>query len=145
MTFLSFVQALPKSLKSTGDHIHTIAKDEKSLLQAILYNPTSDISEDSLLVVAWRKGGMDGGDCWGGEAQPWSSGVEAGEPVALDTLLEVVAPSISFLQYKKLLGMMKTDTVEDREYYGNSTTYGYKAIAVKDVHRFLIEHDLCDV
>ena len=58
---------------------------------------------------------------------------------ALDKLLESSCPEITFLQYKKLLRLVKHDTRTENEYYGNSTNYATKTIALRDVYQFLKE------
>ena len=55
-------------------------------------------------------------------------------------MLEKVKPDITFLQYKVMVqAIMKTGSYTRGEYYGNSTTYAYKAVSVRRLYEYLRE------
>lgn len=99
------------------------------------YGPTLE------LTVTWMTGGAWGGNCWG-ESDP-SSYCPEPEPepelVDLDAILERVAPTIGFLQYKQLMQKVTYDTRTEYEYYGNHTSYASKTISIEDVWQFTVD------
>lgn len=85
----------------------------------------------------WCIGGMTGGDCWGGNANSFVSADSEPDYCGLDELLLEVAPSTTFLQYKKILSCEKEYEYTDHEYYGNYTEYKVKYILIKDLYDIL--------
>lgn len=99
------------------------------------YNKPEEVLEK--FQTKWRVGGLQGGNCWGGYAD---QGVEADNEPDLDTLdhfIEKYFPSLSFLQYKRLMKLIKTDDETNYEYYGNYYIYRYKFLELKDLYDFL--------
>ena len=88
-------------------------------------------------------GGARGGSCWGGRAQSYSTGREASdaEIPEFDSLLEEIAPNITFLKYKILMNSIHWQTTDDtsNDYYGNYTEYGYKYITCDQLYNDLID------
>lgn len=97
-----------------------------------------DINLDDCLLVQWMTGGINGGSCWDdGERNLYSMEGEP-EPTfsALDTILDQLCPNITYLQYRKLINdtspsLVEYDSYTQNEYYGNSTTYGYKKVVLR--------------
>lgn len=78
--------------------------------------------------VKWVTGGMEGGSCWGDEARPMG-GEDEPEDLYIIALLEKFAPSLTFLQFKRLMADPKLYNRYDRtnrEYYGNYTEYAHR-------------------
>ncbi len=102
------------------------------------YGPTLKIK------VEWMTGGAWGGNCWDDRDPSSYQPDPQPEPEFdfLDTILEQVAPSMGFIQYKKLMQKVKYDTRTEFEYYGNHTSYASKEILVEDVWEFLMERNL---
>ena len=101
------------------------------------YGPTLKIK------VEWMTGGAWGGNCWD-DSDPSSYGPDPDpepEMETLDAILEKVAPTIGFLQYKQLMQKVKRDTRTEHEYYGNHTSYASKEIIIEDIWEFLVEKD----
>jgi len=99
------------------------------------YGPKLKLKEE------WMTGGAWGGNCWN-DSDPSSYGPDPEkEPEfeQLDEILERVAPTIGFLQYKQLMQKVKYDTRTEREYYGNHTSYASKEISIDDIWDFLVE------
>lgn len=111
---------------------------------------TKDIDMECGLYCDWISGGVTGGSCWDDgetdnhtsrESDPENEDVEKD----LERILEEVCPSLSFLQYKKLLrgsndkGLIETDDRYENEYYGNSTSYRIKWLPLNKLYAVLKE------
>lgn len=97
-----------------------------------------ELSPNCLLYKEWSSGGMTGGNCWGNE--PYKMEGER-EPSFKDlrNLLIEVCPNIGILQYEAIQEIIKEDSYEQREYYGNYTEYTIQYITLKDLYNKLIE------
>jgi hypothetical protein len=137
MTLLAI--ALTLDTPSSDEHTHCFASSVDRISNEVFGYAAFTPSEDMLLVAGWRTGGMDGGNCWGGTAKAYTTGVREPELLLLDSLLMKVAPKISFLEYKTLLALVQTGETTHYEYYGNSTDYAYKYIALRDLEIALRE------
>jgi len=99
------------------------------------YGPTIELK------VEWMTGGAWGGNCWD-DSDPSSYCPEPDKEPELehiDQILEKVAPTIGFIQYKTLMQKVEYDTRTELEYYGNHTSYGIKKILIEDIWEFLQE------
>lgn len=93
--------------------------------------------------VEWSTGGASGGSCWGGEATEYASDEVEPEFTSFDNALEVLCPSITFLQYKKLSkAVVEVDTYTRNDYYGNYTNYMSKTVYLDDLLTTLEEMGL---
>lgn len=96
--------------------------------------------EDICLVQKIEVGGMDGGNCWGGEAESYSHHNALLAPfAALDSLLLAVCPDLTyaaFLEMKKQ-GIVQEVEYTITEYYGNSTDLVYRFVRLKALFDFL--------
>lgn len=97
------------------------------------------------LEASWVTGGMSGGDCWG--ASPSYSVTAESEPqdTALDAILEEVCPTLTFLQWRRLMreSVYEYGTSESYEYYGNYTIYATRKLDLPTLYRALREI-VCD-
>lgn len=82
---------------------------------------------------SWTVGGLTGGNCWGSDADQAVRAEEAPEFNQLDQFLETYYPKITFLQYKKLLPLIKTREFTVGEYYGNYTDYRVFYVTFEDI------------
>lgn len=102
--------------------------------------------ESQYIGVEWRTGGMSGGSCWDdGDSDPhYPLSSEAEDPFnELDQILMLVAPSITFMQYKKLCAdVVKYENYTNNEYYGNFTEYSVKTVDLKELHEWLVQNIL---
>lgn len=98
--------------------------------------------KDVFFSEIWRIGGLTGGNCWGGNADQSISAEDPSEFTQLDSFLEKYFPKITFLQYKKLLPLIKTQDFSVSEYYGNYTEYRISYVKFKDVAECISEMDL---
>ena len=91
----------------------------------------------------WETGGVHGGSYHeDSENRRYTSEEGEGDWTAIDAVLEKVAPRLTFLQYKKLLGRTTTDEYTVNEYYGNSTDYMVRRLSVDELYDFLVENEL---
>jgi hypothetical protein len=101
---------------------------------------TDDTNQIPALVLRWTTGGTSGGSCWDdGEHDNHYS--REGEPQPdwddLHKILEHLTPLLPFLQYKKLMKLVRKDSYTENEYYGNSTTYAVHLMEIKPLYEFL--------
>lgn len=83
-------------------------------------------------------GGYGGGNCWGDEAQSYSAIDPIPNWVALDKVLEILKPNITYLEYKKIEYMLiKSNEESEYEYYGNCTDYFIRWIVLSDLYKLL--------
>lgn len=83
---------------------------------------------------SWRTGGLTGGSCWGTSADTPIEADSEPEWDELDTILEKYWPSITYLQYKKLILKAKVETETVDDYYGNYTIYTKKKMYLRDLY-----------
>jgi len=84
----------------------------------------------------WITGGRSGGNPWN-EADRDSNAEDPKEIDLLDDFLEEYFPNITFLHYKRLMRLVKTQTWTHDEYYGNSSNYKCSYITFEDVSEYL--------
>lgn len=61
----------------------------------------------------------------------------------LDKILEMVTPNIGFLQYKAICSqVIKRGETYHSDYYGGSTTEGYKGFNIEDLYYALVNRKL---
>ena len=98
--------------------------------------------QDLWVVKAWEVGGSSGGSCWNGsKSEPYVSDNKEPDFVDLETILSLVSPKITFLEYKKLLRDLGSKSLEGEysvsEYYCNKVQFKYEAINLKDLYDVL--------
>ena len=70
---------------------------------------------------------------------------KAGLDKDLDKVLQLVAPSITHLQWIELTTkVIREDEETDYEYYGNYTSYAYQMVTVRDLFDKLVEMGLIE-
>lgn len=106
---------------------------------------TAVFVDTDVLEQEWSGGGVGGGSCWNNDGADNHYAIE-GEPepkfTDLTGVLTAVCPNITFLQYQSLEELIKYDTRNEREYYGNSSVTMIKSIKVQDIWDFLEANDL---
>ena len=83
----------------------------------------------------WRSGGIGGGSCWGDDTH-----YELDSDTAPTTFKELITilghfwSEITFLQYQKFIpSLINQVEYTENEYYGNSTTYTYQIVSLRDL------------
>jgi len=100
---------------------------------------------EGVVVVKWETGGSSGGNCWGGESNIYSTGVDEPDQTKgfMPDLFLEVAPNIPFLHYTKIANMWSDITFStEHEYYGNYVDYNLMTLDVGKVWDYLKEHKL---
>lgn len=94
----------------------------------------NELVDSGYIGFAVRTGGNTGGNCWGGDASYEPEYDVNLENEYLDKVLEVIAPEVTYLTYRKIEKnlIQKTEYVK-REYYGNDDRYHVELIVVKDL------------
>ena len=54
-------------------------------------------------------------------------------------VLEILKPDIKFIQYKKIISMIRTNKETKYEYYGNSNDYKVEYIILSELEDYLNE------
>lgn len=87
------------------------------------------------IFVEWETGGMDGGNCWGGEAEPYY--VNDPEPAFkdLELVLEVFSRKIPTAKYYEVVGscIKREYRTSESDYYGNETNYESKTVNLNEL------------
>jgi len=92
---------------------------------------------------SWSLGGS-WNDCWGntGSISPETPPEGMSE---LDDLLEKVSPSITFLQYKKIMNeCVSVHEYSDHDYYGGCTYHNQYQLNVSCLYNYLVDKGLLD-
>lgn len=94
----------------------------------------NELVESGYIGFAVRTGGNSGGNCWGGDSSYEPEDNINFDNEYLDKVLEIVAPEVTYLTYRKIEKTLieKTEYVK-REYYGNDDRYHVELIFVKDL------------
>ncbi len=89
--------------------------------------------------VRWVIGGINGGNCWDDGGHYSLTAEEEPEFESLDNILMDVYPSLTFLQYRKLMNedFIKYSSKTQYEYYGNYTEYKDKELDFSVLYRTL--------
>lgn len=126
MTYEEFVKALHECYDDAAEY-----KNEDFLK----YN--YDTNQHDYIMIRYEVSGAQGGSCWGGEPQSYTNDGPRPEFTNLDKFLEQVCPTISFLQYRRILSMVKTKIDSHNEYYGNYTNYEIKQLSIVELYEYL--------
>lgn len=98
------------------------------------------------IYVRWMYGGVGGGSCWNTDGEDRRYLIEGNPPeelTSLDSVLEKICPSITFLVYKKLTNaVVKHGSYTENDYYGNETSYRYRYVDLKTLYEYMTENGL---
>jgi hypothetical protein len=95
------------------------------------YNP-----DDDTLVYEWVSGGQSGGSCWGNEYYAQSP-EQPPTLTIIDFVLESLAPTITYLQYRRVAAAMVSGDKRSNDYYGNYTNYEIRKITIPALYEAL--------
>lgn len=87
-----------------------------------------------VIYMRWHTGGVSGGSCWD-SSNPTRYETDNKKPKfeVLDLVLKELMPSISYLQFREIEDLIRTNTEVDREYYGNCTEYDIEYIVLSEL------------
>lgn len=109
--------------------------------QGIFIQPTMipiDIKEP-VIYSRYETGGVTGGNWSNSNLRSYLKDVPEDKLKVLDLVLEKLKPNITYLQYKKIGKLIKTNEEIEREYYGNSTDWKVEYIILSELEKFLNE------
>lgn len=145
MNYTEFLELLTKNKIDFNNRTHIPDIDEKffKAQRHSLRWIEVDESERKIdfIIQHWLTGGVSGGSCWdSSDPRPYTENNTPKGFEALDKILEVVCPTISFLQYKKLSELINSASATNYEYYGNRDDYEYQYVNLKDLYDFLLKN-----
>jgi hypothetical protein len=105
-------------------------------LSGIFKEPFGVPNEEKRLLVysRYETGGYSCGNCWGDSAEPYVNEKPDNHFKVLDLVLEKIAPTITYLEYKKITELIHSNTQTDWEYYGNSTDWAIEYIVLEELY-----------
>ena len=113
-----------------------IRKECYSQNQGLFKEPYGIPDSEKRLVVYMRyeAGGVSGGCCWDdSDPQPYTVLDPDNSFIALDVILKELKPDISYLDYKGVEKLIKSNEQTQWEYYGNSVDYVIKYIVFDEL------------
>lgn len=138
MDFNKFLQIV-KDAGVSARHDHCYDPD------ALGYRGEWQNEERHYIKAYWSTGGTGGGSCWSDGGHYGLSGDPEEELTELDTIVNLIAPNISFMQYKMHIApLVKMFDWTDYGYYGNSTKYRSKVVFLDELYDTLSEMGLFD-
>lgn len=91
-----------------------------------------------VLYQRYETGGVSGGSCWdSSNPQPYYNRDSMPPFKVLDETLRVIAPTLTYLQYKEIEELIVSSEETEYEYYGNCTEYQIKYVEVDSLMRML--------
>lgn len=126
MTYEDFIKTLEECYTDTTEY------NNEDFLK---YN--YDTNQNEFIMTRYEVSGAQGGSCWGDESRSYVNNEPRPEFKNLDKFLEQICPTISFLQYKRILSMVKTKIDSHNEYYGNYTNYEIKQLSIIELYEYL--------
>jgi hypothetical protein len=124
----------------------TVTLEEHTIIRKDSFNLFKDtyevnyLTKDKLMSSKWSNGGSYG-NCWD-DSMSSTSGDSPLEFIELDNLLEKIIPEITYLQYKKIRTLVKSDNETEYGYYNSSENYSWWEINLKELYSKLIEMEL---
>ena len=125
----------PEEIKDFNDKLKKQGCYEQGIFSEPYGIPVS--IKAPVLYQRYEVGGFSGGNCWGDSAEAFRVESPDDDWVALDAFLELRCPDISYLGYKKVMKLVRTNEDTCPEYYGNSRDYMVKYIVLKDLEDLL--------
>jgi hypothetical protein len=94
--------------------------------------------------LKWEIGGVEGGSCWDdSDPQPYTRSGTEPDFEALEKVVKVVTPLMTFFDYKALYrAVVEFDYYTEHEYYGNQTDYKVKFFKLGKLHEYLRKNKL---
>lgn len=100
-----------------------------------------------LITEDWTTGGRTGGSCWGCSDKDYRPrDIEPEKNIdELDKIIELIYPSITFLQYKAMIGELITVSHEkSTDWYGNDEEYSRKRLSLEELYDYLVDREWID-
>ena len=107
--------------------------------QGVFFQPYGiPVSVEGLVIYTrYEVGGMTGGHYEGRMARPYTEEPPENKFEVLDVVLEIIKPAINYLQYKKVLRLIRTHVDTEDKCYGNSTDWKIEYIVFSELIRLI--------
>ena len=89
---------------------------------------------DGKIIQKHETGGASGGNCWGDDAEYFSSDYSTQDFLPLEKILTLVKPDIAYLKVKEIERLITEDSETDYEYYGNHTRYDLYKLDIRQLY-----------
>lgn len=122
-------------------HLAEVYIDKRGNLQYEDNHYNEDYTSQAAIVMKTKTGGADGGG-WQDDniAKDYVDSDPERQEEVLDIVLGLVAPGITYLQYKKLAKeLIEEESYRDNDYYGNHTLYKLEMINPDALYDYLKE------
>lgn len=138
MTLSSFIAAARKAKVNVNPDL---GLDLSKVFVYPASRSNKPVNAPDFIAQTWDAHGYSGGSYTGSEAEAYVGESAPTQFPDLIKLLNEVCPQITFIQYQMLeaSGVVQTGEETHSEYYGNSTTYGYRVVILRDLYAKLVE------
>lgn len=139
------IQWLNEQLSANGVTVQKVVEHEVELKPEWIryWRPIKYQDDGKLYSMSWCTGGC-WKDCWGGSTPAIPE--EPYEFTELDELLEEIAPTLSYLQYKRIRrDCVDTHTYGQNDYYGGGTTHCQWTCDLEKLYEILKEYGYANV
>jgi hypothetical protein len=127
-------------MRLTEEDIKVINKSLKdSWNQGIFTEPNwiPDDIKEPVIYMRWESGGVSGGSCWDdSDPRPYNIDERPAFEV-LDSVLMKLCPNISYLTYKKVETLIRSNSKTEWEYYGNCTDWTVEYVVLSELYKLL--------
>lgn len=93
--------------------------------------------KEHVIYSRYNTGGYSGGNCWDDSEPRYYSEDKVPDFVALDLVIKELCPDISYLNFKKIIDLIKDNEDTEYEYYGNSTDYKILYLPLSELYELL--------
>ena len=94
--------------------------------------------KDYVIYQRHETGGVSGGSCWdSSDPQPYYNDKKRPNWDALDEVLKLLCPEITYLKYKGIKNLITSTDETDWEYYGNRTNYDIWYLPLETLYKYL--------
>lgn len=107
--------------------------------QGIFKEPSNiDVNEKGLVIYQrYNIGGASGGNCWNDDEPTQYEGEDRPNWDTLDLALKEICPEVTYLQYKDIEKLVKSNDYTDYQYYGNYDDYEIYWLSLEDLYNYL--------
>lgn len=126
--------------KLTEQQIKKINESLKDSWNQGIYKEPYGVEHEKDYVIYQRhkRGGVSGGSCWdSSDPQPYYNDEDRPNWDALDEVLKLVCPEITYLKYKGIEDLITSTDKSDWEYYGNHTDYDIWYLPLEKLYNYL--------
>ena len=94
--------------------------------------------KEPVIYCRYETGGYSGGSCWDdSDPRPYSKDTPKDKMKVLDLVLKEIKPDITFLQFREIEKLIKTNSETEYEYYGNCTDFEIEYIILSELHAYI--------